>query len=203
MTIIKTIEELEAIYGTPSKASLVKVADHLTDEYRAWIKASSFCTLATVGPEGVDASPRGDSGEVFFELDPKTLVMPDRRGNNRMDSLRNIVRDGRAALMFLTKGSQTVTRVNGRAEVSVDADLLDRLEVDGKKPRSVVIFHIEEVYFQCARAVMRAGLWDQENWPDVSELPTIGTILKVQSANQIDGDFYDKDWPERAKTSLW
>lgn len=203
MTILKDIEELEEIYGPPSVASLVKVAKLITPEYRAWIASSNFCALATVGPEGVDASPRGDIGEVVFELDERTLAMPDRRGNNRMDSLRNIVRDGRVALMLLTKGSSTVTRVNGRAEISVAADLLERFEVKGKPPRSVIVIHIEEIYFQCARAVMRAGLWDVENWPDISELPSAGQILEAQQAGGFDGDAYDKEWPERATKSMW
>jgi PPOX class probable FMN-dependent enzyme len=203
MTIITGLAELEAIYGTPGKASIVKVSDRITPEYRAWIASSSFCALATVGPEGVDASPRGDMGEVVFELDARTLAMPDRRGNNRMDSLRNIVRDGRVALMLLTKGSNTVTRINGRAEVSILSDLLQRFEVKGKPPRSVIIIHIEEIYFQCARAVMRAGLWDTENWPDISALPSAGQILKVQTSGEIDGAAYDKEWPDRAKKSMW
>jgi PPOX class probable FMN-dependent enzyme len=203
MTVIKTIEEIEAIYGTPGTASLVKVSDRITPEYRAWIASSSFCALATVGPEGVDASPRGDAGEVVFELDDKTLAMPDRRGNNRMDSLRNIVRDGRVALMLLTKGSSTVTRMNGRAEVSIAPELLERFEVKGKPPRSVIVIHIEEIYFQCARAVMRAGLWDQGNWPDINDLPTPGQILQAQTANEFDGETYDREWPERAKKSMW
>ena len=203
MTIITDLADLEEIYGIPGKAATVKVADHITPEYRAWIKSSSFCALATVGPEGVDASPRGDVGEVVFELDAKTLAMPDRRGNNRMDSLRNIVRDGRVALMLLTKGSDTVTRVNGRAEVSVAVELLERFAVKGKPPRSVIIIHIEEIYFQCARAVMRAGLWDTENWPDISALPSAGQILKAQTAGEIDAVVYDKEWPDRAKKSMW
>lgn len=203
MTIITDLTELEAIYGKPGKAATVKVADHITPEYRAWIKSSSFCALATVGPEGVDASPRGDAGEVVFELDAQTLALPDRRGNNRMDSLRNIVRDGRVALMLLTKGSDTVIRVNGRAEVSVAADLLERFEVQGKRPRSVIIIHIEEIYFQCARAVMRAGLWDVNNWPDISALPSLGQILKAQTAGEMDGAAYDKEWLGRAKKSMW
>lgn len=203
MTIIAELTALEKIYGKPGKAATVKVANQITPEYRAWIASSSFCALATVGPEGVDASPRGDIGEVVFELDAQTLAMPDRRGNNRMDSLRNIVRDGRVALMLLTKGSSTVTRVNGRADVSVAPDLLERFAVKGKPPRSVIVIHIEEIYFQCARAVMRAGLWDVENWPDISALPSAGQILKAQTAGEMDAAAYDEEWPERAKKSMW
>lgn len=203
MTIITDLAELDAIYGKPGKAATVKVAKHITPEYRAWIASSNFCALATVGPEGVDASPRGDIGEVVFELDERTLAMPDRRGNNRMDSLRNIVRDGRVALMLLTKGSDTVIRVNGRAEVSVAPDLLERFAVKEKPPRSVIIIHVEEIYFQCARAVMRAGLWDADNWPDISALPSLGQILKAQTAGEMDAVAYDKEWQERAKKSMW
>jgi len=202
MTVIKTVAEIETLYGVPKTPSLVKVADHITAEYRKWIASSNFCALATVGPEGVDASPRGDIGEVVFELDETTLAMPDRRGNNRMDSLRNIVRDGRVALMLLTKGSNTVTRVNGRAEISVDPELLVRFTVKEQAPRSVIIIHIEEVYFQCARAVMRAGLWDRDHWPDISDLPSAGEIIKAQM-DDFDAETYDKEWPEKAKTTMW
>ncbi|MEM7439264.1 MAG: pyridoxamine 5'-phosphate oxidase family protein [Pseudomonadota bacterium] len=203
MTKIETVENLEEIYGTPGAASLRKVADHITPEYRAWIRSSPFCALATVGPEGVDASPRGDEGEVVFELDEFTLAMPDRRGNNRMDSLRNIVRDGRVALMFLTPGSDTVTRINGRAYVSVDPDLIDRFNKEGHAPRSVIVIKVEEIYFQCARAVMRAGLWDIENHPDLSGLPTPGQILAAQTKGEVGGADYDAAWPERARKSMW
>ncbi len=203
MTIVTDLAELEAIYGKPSKAATVKVATYITPEYRAWIESSNFCALATVGPEGVDASPRGDIGKVVFELDERTLAMPDRRGNNRMDSLRNIVCDGRVALMLLTKGSSTVTRVNGRGQVSVAPDLLERFTVKGQPPRSVVLIHIDEVYFQCARAVMRAGLWDVDSWPDISTLPSAGQILKAQTAGEMDAVAYDKEWPERATKLMW
>ncbi|MCP5072101.1 MAG: pyridoxamine 5'-phosphate oxidase family protein [Rhodobacteraceae bacterium] len=203
MTIVKTIAELEALYGQPKAPSLVKVSDHITPEYRKWIEASPFCGLATVGPEGADASPRGEIGRVVFELDPKTLAMPDRRGNDRIDSLRNIVADGRVALMLLTPGSSTVTRVSGRGEVSVDPDLLARFEMKGRQPRSVIVIHIEEIYFQCARAVMRAGLWKVEAWPELEELPTPGQILAAQTDGEVGGAAYDREWPERAEKSLW
>jgi len=203
MSIVKTIAELEALYGTPKAPSLRKVSDHLTPEYRKLIETSPFCALATVGPEGADASPRGDVGQVVFELDPKTLAIPDRRGNDRIDSLRNIVRDGRVALMFLSPGSTMVTRINGQGQVSIDPDLLKRFEVKGKLPRSVIVIHIEEIYFQCARAVMRAGLWKAENWPDSADIPTAGQVLAAQTDGEVGGLDYDKEWPERAKKTLW
>ncbi len=203
MTIVKTVTDLEALYGQPKAPSLRKVSDHITPEYRKWIKSSPFCALATIGPEGADATPRGDAGRVVFELDPKTLAMPDRRGNDRIDSLRNIVADGRVALMLLTPGSSTVTRVNGRGVVSIDRELLDRFVVRGQKPRSVILIHIEEIYFQCARAIMRAGLWKAKSWPDLDGLPTPGQILAAQTDGEVGGEAYDKAWPERAKKSMW
>lgn len=201
--IVDTIEDLESLYGTPSTAAMRKVSDHLTPQYRRLIAASPFCALATVGPEGADASPRGDRGAVVYELDDRTLAMPDRRGNNRMDSLRNIVRDGRVALMFLHPGSDTVTRVNGRAEVSVDPALIERFTTEGKPPRTVIVIHIAEVYFQCARAVMRSGLWDAGTWPDPGTLPTPGEILTAQTRGAFDGAEYDAKRTDRAKDSLW
>jgi PPOX class probable FMN-dependent enzyme len=203
MTILRSVAELEELYGTPKPPSMRKVADHITPEYRAWINSSPFCALATVGPEGVDASPRGDLGSVVYEIDEHTLAMPDRRGNDRMDSLRNIVRDGRVALMFMTPPSDMVTRVNGKAEISVDPELLTQFAVDGKEPRSVVLIHITEIYFQCARAVMRAGLWKTETWQDISALPTAGKILSAMTQGEVGGATYDAEWPDRAKKSLW
>jgi PPOX class probable FMN-dependent enzyme len=203
MRAVTSIDELEEIYGTPSPASVRKVADHITPLYRKWIDASAVCTLATVGPEGVDASPRGDIGKVVFELDEKTLLMPDWRGNNRMDSLRNIVRDPRVALMLMTGGSNMITRVNGRAEVSLEPALIERFDDRGAKPRSVIVIHIEEIYFQCARALKRAEIWDAKTWPDQSSLPTAGQIIQEMSNQEIDGRKYDHEWPNRAKDTMW
>ena len=110
---VRDIAALEALYGTPGKASLIKVRDRLTPTYRAWIMASRLCVVSTIGPNGTDGSPRGDDGPVVQELDPQTVLMPDWRGNNRMDTLRNIVADGRISLMFMVPGSNNVVRVNG------------------------------------------------------------------------------------------
>src|SRR5690242_1134767 len=124
MSVIETVEQLEAIYGFPNDASTVKVADRVTPAYRKLIESSPFAALATSGPEGLDCSPRGDLPGFVRIHDEKTLMMPDRRGNNRIDSLRNIVRDPRVALLFLIPGSGTTLRVNGRVELSIDDDLL-------------------------------------------------------------------------------
>ncbi|AXX96823.1 pyridoxamine 5'-phosphate oxidase family protein [Profundibacter amoris] len=201
MEYIDSIEELEALYGHPAQAALVKVAHRMTPTYRAWIMRSRFCVVSTVGPDGVDGSPRGDDGPVVQELDEHTLALPDWRGNNRMDSLRNLVADERIALMFMVAGSDNVVRVNGCARITIDAGIRARFEKDGKRPRLVIIVKISEIYSQCARAVMRAGLWTDG---DLSQgLPTVGDMLKEMTSGEFDGATYDRDWGARAKETLW
>ncbi|MCY1668894.1 pyridoxamine 5'-phosphate oxidase family protein [Rhizobium sp. SL86] len=202
MSIITSPEQLREIYAGASEAALVKVTPQLTVEYRAYIEASPFVALATVGPEGLDCSPRGDLGGVVRVDDEKTVLLPDWRGNNRVDSLINIVRDPRVALMFLIPGSNTVMRINGRAVVSIDPDLLQSFEMDGKHPRSVTVVTIDEVYFQCARAVMRAELWNPEHFIDPANLPTPGDMLKAAKAD-FDKDTYDHQWAARAAATMW
>ena len=203
MSIVTTVDELEAIYGFPGETSTAKVADRVTPSYRALIERSPFAVLATCGPEGLDCSPRGDVAGFVRIHDEKTLMMPDRRGNNRIDSLRNIVRDPRIALLFLIPGSGNTLRLNGRACVSVDFELLASFEMDGKAPRSVIVMTIEEVYFQCARAILRSDLWNPDKRVDPKSLPTPGRILAEMSDNRIGGEDYDRAWPERARRSLW
>ncbi|CDN47856.1 pyridoxamine 5'-phosphate oxidase family protein [Neorhizobium galegae] len=202
MTIITSVEELKAIYDGVSEASLAKVTKTLTTEYRQIIEASPFVAFSTVGPEGLDCSPRGDLGGAVRIQDDATLLLPDWRGNNRIDSLINIVRDPRVALMFLVPGSNTAMRVNGRAVISVEPALLESFEMDGRHPRSVTIITINEVYFQCARALMRAELWNPEHFVDPKSLPTPGTLLKAAKAD-FDKDTYDREWPERAAKTMW
>ena len=203
VSIIATVEELEAIYGFPGEASTVKVADRITPSYRMLIEKSPFAALATSGPEGLDCSPRGDLPAFVRIHDDKTLMMPDRRGNNRIDSLRNIVRDPRTALLFLIPGSGSTLRINGRARVSADAALLESFRVDGKTPRTVIVMTVEEIYFQCARAIVRSDLWNPDKRVDPKTLPTPGQILAEMSENRVGGEEYDRAWPERARQSLW
>ncbi|OUS08977.1 hypothetical protein A9Q96_01170 [Rhodobacterales bacterium 52_120_T64] len=198
--MIETIEQLEALYGTPKAASLVKVTDHVTAEYGAFIQASPFVSLATVGPEGLDCTPRGDDGQVVFIEDDKTLSLPDWRGNDRLDTLRNIVQDPRLSLMFLVPGSNTVVRVNGKGRISAAPELLQRFAKSGKAPRTVLLVTIDEIYFQCARAVMRADLWNGKPAP---ALPSAGEILASMTDGEVGGTEYDKTWPARAEQTLW
>ena len=203
MSVIATIEQLEAIYGFPGEASTVKVTDRITPSYRTLIEKSPFAALATSGPEGLDCSPRGDVAGFIRIHDERTLMMPDRRGNNRVDSLRNIVRDPRVALLFLIPGSGTTLRVNGRAHLSADPALLASFRMDGKAPRTVLVMTVGEIYFQCARAIVRSDLWNADKRVDPRTLPTLGQILAEMSEDRVGGEDYDRAWPERARQTLW
>ena len=172
----------------------------MTPLYRKWIMASKFCVLSTVGSNGTDGSPRGDDGPVVQELDSKTLLLPDWRGNNRIDTLRNIVNDGRISLMFVIPGSDNVIRVNVTAVVALAPDLLGRFSQKGRQPRCVVVITITEVYSQCARALMRARVWSSDD--DSAGLPTIGELLVEQEAG-FDGEEYDASWAGRASKTMW
>jgi PPOX class probable FMN-dependent enzyme len=200
---INTIEELEALYGQPSEQSLVKEVSWITPHYRAMIEASPFAVLGTSGPEGLDCSPRGDLPGFVRIADDRTLLLPDRRGNNRADSLRNIIRDPRVALLFFIPGVDQTLRVNGRAYLSTDRALLDSFLMQGKAPRCVVVIGVEAVYFQCARALLRSDLWNPAKHCDPSSLPTSGQILEALSGGTCGGEAYDREWPARARASMW
>ena len=200
---ITSVEQLEALYGLPNEASTVKEVGHVTPHYRAFIEASPFAVLGTSGPEGLDCSPRGDRPGFVRGQDERTLLLPDRRGNNRVDSLRNIVRDPRVALLFLIPGSGNTLRVNGRAWLSTEPALLASFSVEGNAPRSVIVVRVEAVYFQCARAILRADLWNPDRHIDPAALPSPGQMLAELSCDRVGGEAYDRAWPERARQSMW
>jgi len=200
--MIDTVEELERVYGEASPNALLKVATRLTPEYRAWIEASPFCALATSGPEGIDCSPRGDDGPVLAVLDDRTLAMPDWQGNNRLDSLRNIVRDPRVSLMLLIPGAEIVMRVNGTARITAEAEMLARFAAHDTAPRTVILFEVAEVYFQCSKAVRRSGLWSGAH-PDPATLPSPGRMLKGILRADFDADSYDKTYPDAIAKAMW
>lgn len=200
MQAISDISELDKLYKEPVPTSLTKVCSSLTPLYRKWIEMSQFVVLSTVGPEGTDGSPRGDDGPVVAVQDSKTLLIPDWRGNNRLDSLRNIVRDGRVSLMFMVPGSENVVRVNGSAVLTADASICARFEKAGKLPCTVICVTIEELYFQCAKAIMRSGLWTAGD--QSSGLPTAGQFVK-EKAEDFDAESYDSGYAEYAKPRLW
>lgn len=201
MEFVEDIATLEALYGEPGAASIRKVVHRLTPLYRKWIMTSRFCIVSTVGPEGTDGSPRGDDGPVVREIDERTLALPDWRGNNRIDTLRNIIADGRISLLFMVPGSNTVVRVNGMAKVTTDAALCESFEVGGKHPRSVILIRIAEIYSQCARAPMRAQIWISGD--ESAGLPTVGELLAEASQGEEGGKAYDEGWAARAKKTMW
>lgn len=203
MTVITSVAELEALYGVPQETSTVKEIDYISQEYRIYIEASPFVTLATAGPEGLDCSPRGDRSGCVRVADEKTLLLPDRRGNNRIDSLRNIVHDPRVGLLFLLPGLGNTLRVNGRARLSIDPDLLASFAVEEKAPRSVAVITVDAVYFQCARAVIRAELWNPARHLTKDSLPSPGQILATLSQQRIGGEEYDRTWVDRARQTMW
>lgn len=203
MPYLDSLDALEALYGKPAEASLAKEVDRITPHYRCFIEASPFVALATAGPEGLDCTPRGDAAGFVRVADDRTLHLPDRRGNNRVDSLRNVLRDPRVALLFLVPGVGNTLRVNGRARISVDPALLASFAVEDKAPRSVLEVAVETVYFQCSRALMRSDLWNPEKHADPKSLPTPGQILAALTDERVGGEAYDREWPERARQSMW
>ena len=201
MRKISDTAALEALYGQPGAPALRKVADRLNPLYAKWIMSSKLCVLSTIGPDGTDGSPRGDDGPVVMALDPRTLAMPDWRGNNRLDCLRNIVADGRLSCMFMVPGSNNVVRVNGRGFVTDDPDLRARFEKGGRQPATVIVIEIAEVYTQCARALMRAGTWAGAD--ESGGLPSVGEILAEMTSGEKGGAPYDAAWGDRAAKTMW
>ncbi len=201
--VISNLEQLEAIYGKPGERALWKEIDYLNDDYCAFVKASPFVVLASIGSEGSDCSPRGDPAGFVSILDNRTLAIPDRPGNNRIDNLRNIVSDPRVSLLFLIPGVGEALRVNGRAYISTDPELLASFEVRGKLPRTVIVVKIQAAYFHCAKAIVRSDLWNPATHVPRDSLPTAGQMHRRLSGNAFDGETYDRQLPERTISELY
>jgi PPOX class probable FMN-dependent enzyme len=201
--LVTSMEQLQALYGERMPASVIKEIDHINVHYRALIEAAPFVAIATCGPEGLDCSPKGDPAGFIRILDDKTLAIPDRPGNNRIDGFRNIVRDPRIALLFLIPGVGETLRVNGRASISVDPDLLASFANNGKLPRCVLIVHVESAYFHCSKAIVRSKLWDEATKIDRKSLPSTGSIVAELSKGKLGGEAYDREMPERIKAQLY
>lgn len=197
---IDDLTSLQALFGPVGEASVRKEATSLHPVYRRWIEASPFAVLATVGSDGLDASPRGDPPGLVTVQDEHTLLLPERAGNNRIDSLKNILSDPRVALLFFVPGVGETVRVNGRARISVAPELLQRLAMDGKPPRCVLVITVETVFFQCARAMKRSGLWEAR---DPARVPSAGDMLAALTHNAIDGAAYDQALPARQRDTLY
>jgi PPOX class probable FMN-dependent enzyme len=201
--IVTSVEALERIYGEPYGPSIAKETDRITAHYRAFIEAAPFFALATAGSDGLDCSPRGDAPGFVRVHDEKTLLVPDRRGKNRIDSLRNILQDPRVALLFLIPGCGETIRVNGRAAISIDPQLAQGFIVNGKSPRAVLVVSVDRVFFQCSKAIVRSRLWDSSRQIDRKSLPSNGTILADLTNGRLGGEDHDRAAPERLKATLY
>lgn len=200
---VTSLDELAELYGEPPEAAILKEQTRIIPEYRAFIEAAPFLVLATSGPEGLDCSPRGDPAGFVRVRDERTLLIPDRRGNNRIDSLKNIVRDPRVALLFVIPGIRETIRVNGRAAISADPDLAESFAMQGKAPRTVLVVTAESVYFQCSKALVRSRLWDPASQVDRTSLPSAGDILAACTEGRVGGETYDRAYPERIKATIY
>lgn len=202
--VVSTLAQLEAVYPEevypPAK---FKETRHITAAYRALIEASPFFALATSGPDGLDCSPRGDPKGFVRVLDEKTIAVPDRRGNNRIDSLRNLLNDPRVALLFLIPGVSETLRIAGRATISTDPELCASFTMQGKAPRTVLVIAVEQVFFQCAKAIVRSKLWDPSMHVERATLPTAGKILAEITEGKMGGDEHDRIAPERMKATIY
>jgi PPOX class probable FMN-dependent enzyme len=201
--LITSLEQLEALYGERNPAAVVKEIDHINGSYRQLIEAAPFVAVATSGPDGLDCSPKGDPRGFVRILDDKTLAIPDRPGNNRIDGFRNIISDPRIALLFLIPGVGETLRVNGRASITIDPELMQTFAINGKLPRCVTLVHIESVFFHCSKAVVRAKLWDEASKVDRNSLPSTGSIVAELSQGRLGGEAYDRALPERVKAQLY
>ena len=201
--LIRDEATLEALYGEASAGAIAKEIDYIHPHYRAMIEASPFVVLGTSGPGGLDCSPRGDPAGFVHVLNDKTVLIPDRRGNNRADSLRNIIHDPRVTLLFLIPGVGETLRINGTASISVDPALLERFPFRGTLPRSVIVVTVDRIYFQCPKAIVRSELWNPEKHIPRKSLPSTGTILADITAGMVGGEQYDRDYPARLRTTLY
>ena len=200
---IESIEALEALYGAPKAVSIAKEIGHISEHYRAFIEKSPFAIIATVGPEGLDCSPRGDPPGFVRVQDENTVLLPDRRGNNRLDTLRNIVRDPRVSLLFLIPGVGESLRINGRAQILAEPALCASFRINGATPASVLSVTVERVYFQCQKALVRSRLWAADSRIDRCELPSTGQMLQALTSGEIDGASYDSEYPARMKETIY
>lgn len=202
-TVVSTHDGLDAIYGEPLAMAVTKELDHLIPDTRAYIEASPFVVIATSGSGGLDSSPRGDPAGFVRIHDDRTLLMPDRRGNNRIDTLRNLVDDPRIALLFLVPGVGVTLRVNGTAVLVTDDDLRASFAMGDKVPATVVVITIDSVYTQCPKALVRSHLWDPARFRDPKELPSVGTIMAAITNGEFDGTTYDDNYPQRVKDTIY
>ena len=203
MTIVRSADELDELYGAPSQRSLDKEIDYVSEHYRAFIERAPFAVLSTCGEHGIDNSPRGDAPGFVKLRDSRTLLLPDRRGNNRLDTLRNVLTNPKVGLLFLIPGVGETLRVKGRAEIDADPALCAQFDVRGKVPRTVLVIHVERVYFQCQKALARSRLWDPSAQVERTELPSTGTMLAGMSSQPFDADAYDAGYADHMQQTIY
>ena len=200
---ITTLDALKALYGEPNPRSISKELDHITPNYQRFIERSPFVVVASVGEDGLDCSPRGDPAGFVRVRDQRTVLIPDRRGNNRVDTLSNLVRDPRISLLFLIPGAGETVRINGRATISTDPTLCESFAMNDKLPRSVLIVSVHRIYFQCQKALVRSGLWDATQQVQRGEVPSAGAFLKEVLQDRFDDEAYDRTYPEHMKETIY
>ena len=206
MKTINSIEQLESNYGETIAGALYKEIDHINPHYQQFIEKSPFLIMATTGENGLDCSPRGDPAGFVRIVNPKCIQLPDRRGNNRLDSLRNIVHNPNVGLIFLIPGIGETIRLSGKASIVIDEALCESFAINGKAASSVISIDVEKVYFQCPKALARSKLWDASKHIKRTELPSTGTMVKVfTDAHNVEFDAqeYDKSYPERLKKTIY
>jgi len=206
MQKIKSIADLKEVYGEAVPGALWKEIDYINDHYRQFIEKSPFLILATQGDKGIDCSPRGDPAGFVRVVNERCIQLPDRRGNNRLDSLRNIVANPEVGLIFLIPNIGETIRLSGRADIVVEPELCDSFAINGKPASSVISISVEKVYFQCQKAIARSKLWDADLHIQRDELPSTGEMVKqFASMNNVefDGQAYDQNYPEHMKKTIY
>jgi uncharacterized protein len=198
---VTTLDQLAAIYDPPRDLVLQKVIHRLEPKALAFIAASPFAILATSGPQGCHATPRGDAPGFIEALDDRTLALPDRRGNNRLDGLRDILANPAVALLFLVPGAGETLRVNGTARITADPALRARFTIQGKAPATVILVTVAEVYMQCAKAIMRSKLWGGRDRPQA--VPSMGELIAAHTGGLVEPVAYDAEAPQRLRDTMY
>ena len=201
---VTSLEDLNEIYDAPAATAIAKQTDHVTAPGRALIAAAPFLILATASEDGIDCSPKGDAPGFVQLLDDRTILIPDRPGNNRVDGMKNIIGNPKVGIIFMVPGYGTTYRVNGTATISTDPELLGRFEVQGKLPRAVIVVSVDEAFSHCPKAFIRAKLWNAERDDLPEDVPTHGAFAAHRDGgDKAYAEKYDADYAERLKSQLY
>lgn len=199
---ITTLAQLDSLYSPVNPTAILKEIGQIIPEYARFIEAAPFVVISTAGPDGLDCSPRGDPAGFVRIVDDKTLMIPDRKGNNRVDTLRNIVQDPRIALLFLIPGIGNTMRVNGRARISADPELCASFAMRGNPATSVIVVSVDAIYPQCPKALVRSRLWNPDTQIPRSALPSTGEMMKAIDP-AFDAETYEAEYPARMERTIY